>query len=84
MARQAHKQSMDPVRVQGFHIIQRCVRRAFLCCDDPDSGPSFEHRNRSENDWSSDLHLCRRYFGLHGDVKPSLFSASRRPDVVAA
>ena len=34
MARQARGKSMDPAKVQVFHTVQRCVRRAFLCGED--------------------------------------------------
>ncbi len=44
MGRQARGEFMDPSQVQVFHCVQRCVRRAFLCGDDPYSGVSYEHR----------------------------------------
>ena len=46
MARQARKASMDPDKVQVFHIIKRCVRRAFLCGFDRVSNRSLAHRKQ--------------------------------------
>ena len=47
MTRQARYEVIDPAEVQVLHCVQRCVRRAFLCGQDPYSGESFEHRR----DW---------------------------------
>ena len=44
MARLARGEYLNADEVQIVHAIQRCVRRAFLCGDDPLSGKSFEHR----------------------------------------
>ena len=44
MPRIARGEYLDPKEVQVVHAIQRCVRRAFLCGDDPYSGQSYEHR----------------------------------------
>ncbi len=46
MARQARGEVVDPTRVQIFHCMQRCVRRAFLCGSDPLTGRSFDHRRQ--------------------------------------
>ena len=55
MARQARGKSMDPAKVQVFHTLQRCVRRAFLCGEDAVSfrmraaclpGKSYDHRKQ--------------------------------------
>ena len=37
---------MDPDKVQVFHIIKRCVRRAFLCGFDRVSNRSLDHRKQ--------------------------------------
>ena len=44
MGRQARGEFMDPAQIQIFHCIHRCVRRAFLCGNDPYSGICYEHR----------------------------------------
>lgn len=44
MARLARGQYIDPGVIQVLHTVQRCVRRAFLCGEDPVSGTSYEHR----------------------------------------
>lgn len=38
MARLARADLVDPNEVAVFHCIHRCVRRAFLCGDDPYDG----------------------------------------------
>ena len=61
MARQARGKSMDPTKVQVFHITQRCVRRAFLCGDDAVSGKSYDHRKQ----WIRDrLEFLASVFGV--------------------
>ena len=60
-ARQARGKSMDPTKVQVFHITQRCVRRAFLCGDDAVSGKSYGHRKQ----WIRDrLEFLASVFGV--------------------
>ncbi len=44
MPRQARGEYVNPNEVQILHLVNRCVRRAYLCGDDPVSGQSFEHR----------------------------------------
>lgn len=44
MARAARQISIDPNQVQIVHVYNRCVRRAFLCGQDPVTGKNFEHR----------------------------------------
>ena len=44
MPRQARGEYVNPNEVQVLHLVNRCVRRAFLCGKDPLTGISFEHR----------------------------------------
>ena len=44
MARMNRRDVFDPNEVMVFHCVQRTVRRAWLCGQDPLSGKSFEHR----------------------------------------
>jgi len=44
MGRKGRGEDMDPSQIQIFHCTHRCVRRAFLCGNDPYSGVSYEHR----------------------------------------
>ena len=44
MARPPRKEVFEEDVVGCYHCINRCVRRAYLCGDDPVSGRSFNHR----------------------------------------
>ncbi len=44
MARMNRRDVFGPNEVMVFHCVQRTVRRAWLCGQDPLSGKSFEHR----------------------------------------
>ncbi len=41
---QPRRQLVDPTQAQFFHLINRCVRRSWLCGFDQYSGGTFEHR----------------------------------------
>jgi hypothetical protein len=40
----ARRQLIDAESTPFYHVINRCVRRAFLCGEDSLSGRSYEHR----------------------------------------
>ena len=85
MARQARSESIDPAQVQVVHCIHRCVRRAFLCGDDPLTGQSFEHRRGWIRDRLEFLASvfgidCLTYTVMHNHLHLILRS---RPDIVA-
>ncbi|MCE9686170.1 transposase [Shewanella sp. AS16] len=40
----ARRQLIDPQATPFYHVINRCVRRAFLCGEDQLTGKSYEHR----------------------------------------
>jgi hypothetical protein len=61
MARLARKEMIDPSEIRVCHTVSRCVRRAFLCGDDPISGASFAHRRQ----WIGDrLEFLASVFGI--------------------
>lgn len=86
MARLARADLVDPAEVAVFHCINRCVRRCFLCGDDPLTGRSYEHRKV----WLEErLKFLAGQFGI--DVLGFAIMSNHfhlilrsRPDVVAA
>ena len=41
---QPRRQLVDPTQAQFFHLVNRCVRRSWLCGQDSYSRTDFEHR----------------------------------------
>jgi REP element-mobilizing transposase RayT len=85
MARLARADLVDPLEVAVFHCINRCVRRCFLCGDDPFTGRNYEHRKL----WLEDrLRFLAGQFGI--DVLGFAIMSNHfhlilrtRPDMVA-
>ena len=85
MPRQARGEVIDPAEIQVVHCVQRCVRRAFLCGDDPITGQSFEHRRqwiRQRLEFLASVFAvdCLTYTVMSNHIHLVLRS---RPDVVA-
>jgi REP element-mobilizing transposase RayT len=76
---------VDPDSVGVYHCINRCVRRTFLCGDDPLTGKNYDHRKR----WIQErMQFLAGEFGL--DVLGFAIMSNHlhivlrnRPDVVA-
>lgn len=65
MPASARKHIVDEKTVGTYHCINRCVRRAFLCGDDPLSGKNYDHRKQ----WVKDRleHLSEIFFADIGN-----------------
>jgi REP element-mobilizing transposase RayT len=75
---------MDPLQIQIFHCIHRCVRRARLCGNDPVTEKCFEHRRkwiRQRSEFLSSVFAvdCLTYTVLSNHLHLVL---RNRPDVV--
>lgn len=84
MPRLARGEYIDPTEIQIVNATQRCVRRAFLCGDDPVSGRSYEHRRewiRQRLEFLSNIFSidCLTYCVMSNHAHIVLRS---RPDVV--
>ena len=80
----ARKTLIDDSEVTLLHCVSRCVRRAFLCGEDPYSGKNFDHRK----DWVRDrLEFLTTVFGFevfsYACLSNHVHVAGRtRPDLV--
>ena len=86
MARAVRKEIIDESQVGVYHCINRCVRRAFLCGQDPVSGRNYDHRKLQIQ---QRLEMLAGEFGI--DVLGFTIMSNHlhvvlrnRPDVVAA
>ncbi len=85
MARLPRSDAIDESTVGVYHCINRCVRRAFLCGDDPVSGNNYDHRKT----WIQErLEFLASQFGIDVigfSVMSNHFHTilRNRPDVVA-
>ena len=86
MPRLARGEYLNPREIQIVHACQRCVRRAFLCGTDEQTGKSFEHRRewiRQRLEFLASVFGidCLTYTVMSNHIHLILRS---RPDVVAA
>jgi hypothetical protein len=86
MARLVRADLVDPSEVATFHCLNRCVRRGYLCGDDPHTGHNYNHRKQ----WLEErLEWLAAHFGIDL-IGFSILSnhfhliLRSRPDVVAA
>ena len=85
MARLVRADVFDPTEVAVVHCINRCVRRCFLCGDDPLTGRNYDHRKA----WlEARLEFLAGHFGidiLGYSILSNHFHVvvRNRPDVVA-
>jgi REP element-mobilizing transposase RayT len=85
MARQARGEYLNPHEIQVVHAVQRCVRQAFLCGLDKNTGTDYEYRR----EWIRDrLEFLASVFGIdcltYTVMSNHLHLVLRsRPDVVA-
>ena len=57
----ARSQIAPPGEYRCFHVVTRCVRRAFLCGSDQLSGKNFDHRRH----WIEErIHLLAESFAV--------------------
>ena len=63
----SRRKLIEPQITPFYHVINRCVRRAYLCGDDPYNGKNYQHRrgwivNKITNkQWTAIfLHINRR------------------------
>ena len=85
MPAQARCEIVDPMEIGVYHCWNRCVRRAWLCGDDPVTGENRDHRR----DWTRSI--CQEMAKLfaidicfHAEMSNHLHLELRnRPDIVS-
>jgi hypothetical protein len=63
----ARHQLIDLNATSYYHVINRCVRRSFLCGDDPYSHKNYDHRRQWLVDRIKCL-SCATYHASHNNV----------------
>jgi hypothetical protein len=84
MASRRRSDIVQPLKVGAYHCIARCVRRAYLCGQDPLTGKDYTHRRK----WITDCekHLAGLFaieVGFHAELVNHIHVEMRnRPDIV--